>query len=179
MFSEFEYSELPIAMLAVFSVILDILDKCVDGILGIECKNRFTDYKIVIFVCYLPPENSPWGRNPDLFFTHLLNQIYLLHDYDQLYIAGDFNSKIGEMNDYLDGDMIYNRKVIDKCKNSHGDSLIDFLRDSKLCVMNGRINNQNDDFTFVSTRGKSVIDYIITQHDNLDVCKTVYVLECS
>lgn len=45
-----------------------------------------------------------------------------------------------------------------------------FLRDSKCCVLNGRINQENDNFTSISERGKAVVDYIITPHDCLESC---------
>ena len=47
--------------------------------------------------------------------------------------------------------------------NNHGKSLLEFLKDSKLCTINGKIGN-SDDFTCVKSNGKSVIDNIITDH---------------
>ena len=37
---------------------------------------------------------------------------------------------------------------------------IEFLNDAKLCCLNGRICNDNDNFTSVSRKGRSVVDYI-------------------
>ena len=45
--------------------------------------------------------------------------------------------------------------------NQHGVALVEFLLESKMCILNGRINPQNDDFTCVSTKGRSVVDYVI------------------
>ena len=35
----------------------------------------------------------------------------------------------------------------------------------KLAILNGRIDPQNDNYTFVSPRGKSVVDYFIVPQD--------------
>lgn len=45
-----------------------VLDKAYDGILGLELRHKDTDTSIAMFTCYLPPENSPWGRDADSFF---------------------------------------------------------------------------------------------------------------
>ena len=45
-----------------------VLDKAYDGILGLELHHKDTDTSIAMFTCYLPPENSPWGRDADSFF---------------------------------------------------------------------------------------------------------------
>ena len=45
-----------------------VSDKAYDGILGLELRHKDTDTSIAMFTCYLPPENSPWGRDADSFF---------------------------------------------------------------------------------------------------------------
>ena len=149
---------------------INIVDKIQDGILGILCTHKISNFKIAIFSCYLPPENSPYGKQAEYFFNHLLQTVYLLSNVDQIFIMGDFNAKTGNTADTLDTDNILTRKYIDLTKNSHGESLIDFLHDSKTCILNGRLSNSEDGYTFVSPRGKSVVDYIITNHDNLSNC---------
>lgn len=47
--------------------------------------------------------------------------------------------------------------------------LIEFLRDCKGCVLNGRIAGNNN-FTSVSVKGKAVVDCIITTHGCLKTC---------
>ena len=39
-----------------------------------------------------------------------------------------------------------------------------------MCVTNGRITPEYDNFTSISSRGKSVVDYILTPYDCLDKC---------
>lgn len=59
----------------------------------------------MVISCYLSPETSPWSRNVDLFFAHLLSLIYAA-DCDAIYICGDLNSSIAHLRDYVDEDDI-------------------------------------------------------------------------
>ena len=63
------------------------------------------------------------------------------------------------------------RQVIDECFNKHGEAFLDFLIEARLAVTNGRIPGRND-FTSVSTRGKSLVDYIAVPHENFSQCVT-------
>ena len=88
---------------------LEIFDKIYDGVFGI--KLTCTDMSIIIFVCYLPPDNSPYGKDVDGFFSHLTAQLHLASDADLIFICGDMNARVGEQNDLLTDqieDAIYN-----------------------------------------------------------------------
>ncbi len=39
-----------------------------DGILGVKFVNKASNYTIVIFVCYIAPFDSPYGK---ILLTHL------------------------------------------------------------------------------------------------------------
>ena len=58
------------------------------------------------------------------------------------------------------------REVIDATENHYGNLLVDFLVDSNVCMLNGRVGN-NDNFTCVSKKGRSVVDYVLIPHGNL------------
>ena len=138
---------------------ISIVDKSFDGILGILLTSKQTGYKIVIFSVYLPPENSPWGRNATDFFSHLLGQIYLLSDNDAIFVCGDLNSRLGGLSDVInDIDGIPPRSCLDKTFNQHGHTFVDFLLDAKMCVLNGRFAQSSDNFTSISSRGRAVVD---------------------
>ena len=157
-----------------------VFDKSVDGILGIELRHVHTDFVISVFSCYLSPENSPWGREANSFFGHLLAQLYLQSHSDLLFIGGDFNARIGHEQDCIvNVDDVPTRTAIDKVKKGHGDEFIDFLKDGKVCVLNGRLCPERDNFTFVSNRGRSVVDYIIVPHDCLQMCHSFEVMTMS
>ena len=65
---------------------ISIFDKTVDGILGMKLIDKLNDTSVVIFACYLSPESSPWGRDSQEYFSHLLSQTYLSDDIDYNYI---------------------------------------------------------------------------------------------
>ena len=110
------------------------------------------------------------------FFANLLSIVYLASNTDLFVLCGDFNARIGTKIDFIKGiDNISPRKSIDQTVNGHGNVFIEFLLESKLCVLNGRVTPQSDDFTFVSTRGKSVVDFIAVPHENIVLCKSLVV----
>lgn len=151
--------------------VVNIVDKAHDGIICIYFEHRVSQYSFAIISCYLSPESSAWGRDADSFFNHLLTMLYMLsHSVDAVYICGDLNSRIAELKDYSDMDDIPTRTSLDTGVNKHGQAFIDFLKDSKCCVLNGRLNPENDNFTSVSIRGRAVVDYIVTPHDDLKNC---------
>ena len=45
----------------------------------------------------------------------------------------------------------------------YGEKLIDFVRDMTLCIVNGRVSPEKDNYTSISKRGRSVVDYILTR----------------
>lgn len=135
--------------------------------------HKVSHYSFAIINCYLPPSNSIYGRDATDFMAHVLSIIYRISHYDAVYIVGDVNSRLGDKTDFVENiDNIPARKVIDHTHNSHGEVFLDFLLESKMCVVNGRISPVNDNFTRVHTTGSSVVDYISTFHDNLKNCKS-------
>lgn len=129
-----------------------------------------SEYCFIIFSCYLPPEGSVRADSYGLY-NHLLVQIYNLLEADAIYVCGDLNSRIGQLEDCIsDTDMdVPPRVSLDNVVNKHGAMLVEFLKDSKCCVLNGRISG-NDNFTSISVKGKAVVDYIITPHNCLNTC---------
>lgn len=136
--------------------------------MGLSCTDKETGYVFIIYICYLPPQNSPWGRDATSFFAHLVSELYINSYADSVLISGDFNSRVGNvscLNDLIDTN-IPNRKVIDFVKSGHCEEFIDFVKDARLSILNGTINPENDNFTNVK-RGKSVVDYMLTPQDCL------------
>ncbi len=139
-----------------------------EGMLAVKFTNKQTDYSVCIVSCYLPPEHSKYGREPDVFFEHLLQITYQFDSCDDLFICGDLNSRIGELQDYIQEiDEIEPRKGIDLVTNKHGESMINFTREAKVAVINGRITTDEDDYTSITIKGYSVVDYAITGYESL------------
>ena len=143
--------------------------------------HKKSDFSFVVVSAYLPPENSPWGRDAFSFFNHLLQLIYTNCDSDALFILGDLNARVGDLTDYDNAvDSLPMRcKNIDNKIKSHGRSLIEFLLDSKCCMANGRISSDTSNrYTFQSVRGLSLVDYVLVPHDNLSLCSDMKVESC-
>ena len=95
------------------------------------------------------------------------------------FICGDMNIRIGKMDDCINNvDNIPKRSILDTVHNVHGQCLIDFLFEAKFCAVNGRISPEYDDITNVSSKGKSVVDYILIPHSSLSVCREFNVIRC-
>ena len=90
--------------------------------------------------------------------------------------GGDFNARIGNKLDYIDGiDSIPRRQVLENDINKHCEPFIDFLIWAKLCIINGRVQGKND-FTYITPKSKLVVDYCLTFIDNLQYIKSCDVL---
>ena len=145
---------------------MTVFDKTYDGILGLILTSKLTDFKLAMFSCYLSPESRPWGRDATGYFAHLLSQMYLIDDVDSIIVCG-----VGELYDHIqETDNLPDRAVIDTTVNQHGTALIAFLKESRLCILNGRENSINNDFTCTTARGRSVVDYVLTDHVTLKDC---------
>ena len=157
-----------------------ISDKSYDGILIVKFKHKLINLSFTICSVYLPPDNSPWCRDPSQFFNYLLSHVYSVENTDHFIICGDLNSRIGNGADtvpYLDNTS--ERNVVDYSKNNNGESLLEFLIEAKFCVVNGRILPENNCFTNVSYKGKSVVDYFLVSHHALNFCKYFNIISCT
>ena len=150
---------------------VQVFEKSHEGIIGIKFVSNFDNSSIIIFCCYLPPEYSTWGKDAQSFFSYLTSYVYLLTDAKHLILCGDFNARIGNMQDIIPSvDDVKERNILDTSKNYHGESFIEFLHDTQMCILNGRISEEDNDYTFLSTRGKSVVDYIVVPYASLPSC---------
>ena len=148
-----------------------VVDKAYDGILAVKFDCKLSDFCFLLVAMYLPPEQSSWGRDASGFYSHLLGLVYEYESCDNVILAGDLNSKLGSAQDFIpEIDNVNARTILDVTSNRHGKELLDFLIESKMCVCNGRITPQFDNYTYLHSRGKSVIDYIVLPLDMIDSC---------
>ncbi len=68
------------------------------------------------------------------------------------------------MSDLTDIDVLPNRIIIDEILKGYGEPLIEFLNDSKQCVLNGRFSHDCNNYTCISHKGKSGVDCILMPH---------------
>ncbi len=145
-----------------------VVENSTEGILWVKFQSKVDCSKMYyVCVCYLPPEGTSRNVNVHDFYDNLLSDIYSIPHNNLFFICGDFNSRCSNMEDFIRGiDVIPERNVIDFYNNSYGDIFIDFLTNANLCILNGR-NCIRNDFTFVSTRGLSVVDYCLVPYERL------------
>jgi len=147
---------------------VNIIDDTVEGILWLNVKEKQSYFNLCTCVCYLPPSNSSRQTDVCNFYDTLLTNIYISESDGPMFICGDFNSRIGDLDDFICGvDDLPEREIIDFSSNSYGDKLLEFLVESNMCVLNGR-NTSKNDYTSISTKGCAVVDYCIIPHYNLD-----------
>ena len=149
-----------------------------DGLLGIKIENNETKITVGVVGNYLSPDNYHYGQDPEGFFNNLLSMWQDLSDCDIRIGGGDLNARTKELQDFIpeiDGNLPA-RTNPDNVKNSHGSSFITFLKDSRSIILNGRVTPHLNNFTFVSTRGSSVPDYIYCPIENLEFCTEMKVI---
>ena len=113
-----------------------------------------------------------YGRDLTSFFAHLNHLMYMYSDLDAVYLAGDLNGRIGQRSDFIEEvDDVPPRTPIDLQVKGHGEAILDFCTETKVCIVNGRISPLNDNFTSISNKGTAVVDYFLTRHDDLSRIK--------
>ena len=149
-----------------------------DGLLGVKIENYETKLKVGVVGSYLSPDNYHYGQDPEGFFNSLTTMWQDLSDCDLRVGGGDLNARTKQMEDFIpeiDGNLP-TRSNPDNVKNSHGSSFITFLKDNRSIILNGRVTPHLNNFTFVSTRGSSVPDYLYCPTENLDFCTEMKVV---
>ena len=109
-----------------------------------------------------------------VFYSHLLSELYLHNEADAMVFCGDYNGRIGKcdhVNLEVDKDVV-KRISIDTVKNTHGGALLEFIADGKLALLNSRVDPNNDNYTFISSRRKSVVNYFIVPQGNLRIIQS-------
>ena len=82
----------------------------------------YKSYQFIVVSCYLSPENSTWGRDSELFYSHLVQFIYGV-DVSDIIICGHLNSRIGYLSDIInDFDQLTEQLVKGKHIDQHGRS---------------------------------------------------------
>ena len=145
------------------------LNSAFEGILLLSLKSKTDSVNFNICVCYLPPLNSSRQIDAQRFYDCLLANIYEYQNHGRIFICGDFNSRCGDMVDFIEGiDDLGYRETIDFNVNKYGHLLIEFLLNSNMCILNGRYCSSND-FTCITSTGRSVVDFCLVSHEDLPI----------
>lgn len=152
---------------------------------------------IYLCLCYIPTSNySRQGIIESNIFDDILQNIvhikHITNDACNIVLVGDLNSKIGQRCDYVandfathidalpddyNPDQILPRKSQDQVINQNGQLILDFLKQTGLRVANGRVCEDKNigSFTFVGSRGSSLVDYCIVNPKLLSDFTSFYV----
>ena len=91
-------------------------------------------------------------------------KIFSFQDIGNFCLCGDFNARCGNLQDLSKEDKVTSipdRLVTDRSSpNSHGKAMVDFIKCTNLCMLNGR-SKHGCEFTSVSTKGLAVVDYCL------------------
>ena len=138
-----------------------------EDVIWLKLEHKQSGHKFTVCICYLPPEGSSRRCDGEAFYSDLMLKFYDYQNDGDVIICGDFNSRCGDESDYIEGvDNIPSREVIDFKLNPYGQLLLDFLTDCNLCMLNGRLGENN--FTNINGNGSSVVDYMIVPHEQLE-----------
>ena len=119
----------------------------------------------------MPPKYSTRQIDVNAFYDTILTSVYEYQSLGTIFVCGDFNSRIGDSSDFIEGiDVVPNRDIVDCTNNDYGAVLVDFLINSNFCVLNGR-NYIKNDFTCIRPQGCSVVDYCYISHTDLSMFK--------
>ena len=141
-----------------------------------------TDKDILLCSVYIPPRDSPYF-DPDIF-TNLENDINNLKNDYSIVLMGDFNARTGTENDFIVEGLndfiphdnfplprqVPNRYSFDGHINEHGKTLIEICKSLDLRILNGRCKGDSlGKITFHGSQGISTVDYIITDHETMNI----------
>lgn len=178
-----------------------LLEKDSDDIIWIKIGGQLLNltHDLYVCLCYIVPSAS---SREALIEMDVLDRItnYIIkiandtNDNYNILICGDFNSRIGNENDYVIFDNDANIDILpidyvpdditprfsqDNITNANGRKLLDFCKLNGLRVGNGRLGSDKGvgKHTYVGSTGSSVIDYIIANPSLLDVISSFHVAD--
>ena len=146
---------------------------------------------VILIALYLPPETSPRYDGDEKgmeLLEDLLLKVRSKYCDCSILILGDLNARTGILQDYIVDDDVEHmndidqwyisssfnapRKSKDKTVNKFGLALIELCCEFDVHMLNGRHTHDVDgNFTYISTSGCSVIDYIILSSDMMNVVR--------
>ncbi|UYV63384.1 hypothetical protein LAZ67_2003908 [Cordylochernes scorpioides] len=141
------------------------------------CLRLDGEMRVCMIFDYLPP-NEHYLTN----YKNLLDQIEgkIVEGYEVL-VAGDLNTRTGAMGIlhntlYLPCYLTTRRTSKDPVISTHSEQFIDRLDNNTLTILNGRTRgDRSGNYTYISARGSSVVDYCIVSHGLLGYVHDLYI----
>ena len=150
------------------------------NIMWVKIRTNRGNSDIMMAITYLSPENSTYSKthSPDKTWDILRNEIGKYRKDYKISLIGDFNSRTGQLLDYVQNDdnrfvdlpdnyaidhELCKRTNQDESVNDFGRTLIDLCRMCELRILNGRIfGDTGGKKTCHRWNGSSTVDYMIT-----------------
>ncbi|UYV71615.1 hypothetical protein LAZ67_8003861 [Cordylochernes scorpioides] len=141
------------------------------------CQRLDGEMRVCMIFAYLPP-NEHYLTN----CKNLLDQIEgkIVEGYEVL-LAGDLNTRTGAMGIlhntlYLPCYLTTRRTSKDPVISTHSEQFIDRLDNNTLTILNARTRgDRSGNYTYISARGSSVVDYCIVSHGLLGYVHDLYI----
>ncbi|UYV81851.1 hypothetical protein LAZ67_20002691, partial [Cordylochernes scorpioides] len=141
------------------------------------CLRLDGEMRVCLIFAYLPP-NEHYLTN----CKYLLDQIEgkIVEGYEVL-LAGDLNTRTGAMGIlhntlHLPCYLTTRRTSKDPVISTHSEQFIDRLDNNTLTILNGRTRgDRSGNYTYISARGSSVVDYCIVSHGLLGYVHDLYI----
>jgi len=144
---------------------VEVIDSDVEVAMWVKmCSTQGEEARLLIAVCYIPPEASSSGNNAKEKMQLLSEQVEKYTPLGPLIFYGDSNARCGYVHA---GGEVTTRCTVDPGKNRQEEALNDLVRSTGLCIVNG--TKGKDAFTCVSSRGSSVVDYCIVPCGNQSI----------
>ena len=88
----------------------------------VELTHKENNHTILVAECYVSPERSSYGKDPETFFIKLEELIYeKTAQIGDIVVLGDFNARTGNLLDYNEGvDYTIDRQNLDVTVSGHG-----------------------------------------------------------
>ena len=88
--------------------------------------------------------------------------------------------EFGNLKEFCVTEELIDRQVLDETINDQGRKLMSFMGDCKMCIVNGSVTKDLNDFTSVTDyRGRSVVDYVIVRQLDMQNVKEMSVISCA
>ena len=165
---------------------INILEQNSDGFFWIKLHKHFFSLQSDIFICfsYIPPKDSKYFKmcTVDPFETLKIG-VRKYSEVGEIVIMGDLNARTRVRNDFASESSLFDKYIdtleglesdfssillmprisMDTECNASGIKLLDLCKGADLRICNGRLFDDTDigQFTYMSTRGNSLIDYAI------------------
>ena len=179
---------------------IELIKTSDDDILWIKLSKEGTGEKDILCITYIIPSNSGRQIFTNDVFCKIQNDI---SEFDNLYgednyvgiITGDMNARTSNVSDYIENDSVdhlqlpdnYNLEINlptrvnkdDKPVNENGHSLLNFCKSTGYKIVNGRMGDNSSNHTCVTSRGSSVVDYVLLKPGYFTLIDNFYIQSSS